>query len=371
MEKPTQVQHGEDLDGALTKLHGSALGVLWARSLGAHLPLALLIAGTLVLVMRFMGDLGRQEAAYALLLVVLAPVTAWLVARGRVPARADLVAWLDRRSGGTGRILTHFAVGDERWSAMAASDCRRESSTAKPLAPDYSPAAWRSLPAGLFACAALWVSPVSAAAGPPVALFENMLNGLVERLADLEELGLMDDERVEELAERLKEITGGLDEGNLEQALESMERFSEQMDEESGRLADMLAAAREAMESVSPEDQEALAEAFQRMAESFAGSPLAAEAMANAEKLMEGLEGMDMSGLEGLEGLEGLDLSDLSGVQGAMSAELAAKLSEMAQAGFLNQNALAKALARRGKPGNLDKFDFAHADDCESKKGGL
>jgi len=195
-----------------------------------------------------------------------------------------------------------------------------------------------------------------------------MLNGLVERLADLEELGLMDDERVEELAERLKEITGGLDEGNLEQALESMERFSEQMDEESGRLADMLAAAREAMESVSPEDQEALAEAFQRMAESFAGSPLAAEAMANAEKLMEGLEGMDMSGLEGFEGL---DLSDLSGVQGAMSAELAAKLSEMAQAGFLNQNALAKALARRGKPGNFDKFDFAHADDCESKKGGL
>ena len=370
METPTERQHGEDLDGALTELRGSALRVLWARSLGAHIPLALLIAGTLVLVMRFMADLGRQEAAYALLLVVVAPITAWLVARGRVPARVDLVAWLDRRSGGTGRVLTYFTVGDERWSADAASDYRRASSIAKPLAPDFSPAAWRSLPAGLFVCAALWVSPVSAAAGPPVALFESMLDGLTERLADLEELGLMDDERVEELAERLVEITGGLDEGNLEQALESMERFSEHMDEESDRLADMLAAAREAMESVSPGDQEALAEAFQRMAESFAGSPLAADAMANAEKLMEGLEGMDLSGMD-LSGLDGLDLSDLSEVQGAMSAELAAKLSEMALAGFLNQNSLAKALARRGKPGNFDKFDFHHADDCESKEGGL
>ena len=365
--EPDNTPSAEALEGALTRLRGGALRVLWARSLGAHVPIALMLAGTLVLFMRFIAEFSRKDAVFALLIVALTPLTAWVVARGRVPARADLIAWLDRRSGGTGRVLTHFDVADKRWAEAAASDWRRMSSQAKAQSPDFSPMLWRSLPAGFFACAALLFQPVSANAFPPAALFESMLSGLTGRLDNLEELGLMDDERVEELAQRLSDLETGLDEGSLEQALESMDRFSENLEEESDRLAEMLATAREAIESVPAEDQMALAEAFQKMADSFAGSPLAAKAAEKIEALMAGLEGVDLSGFD----MSDLDMSQLGEMSGAMSAELAAKLSEMAQAGFLNQGALADALARRGKPGDLKDFKFNHADDCESKKGGL
>jgi hypothetical protein len=368
--RPNNTDGTGTLETALTQLRGGALRVLWARSLGAHVPIALLVSGTAVLVLRFVADLSRQQAALALLVVVITPFTAWLVARGRIPARPYLIAWLDRRSGGTGRVLTHFDVQDERWSEAAASDFKRMSARAKPQTPDFSPLAWRSLPAGLFACAALWFQPLEASAFPPVALFESMLSGMTERLNDLEDLGLMDDERVEELAERLSNIELRLADGNLEQALESMDRFSKNLSEESSRIAEMLATAREKIESIPSEDLAALAEALQEMAKSFAGSPLAAEAAEKAEALMKGLEGMDLAGMD-MSALRGMDLSKFGEMPGALSAELAAKLSEMAQAGFLDQAGLASALARRGKLGNLKDFKFKHAEDCASKAGGL
>jgi hypothetical protein len=352
----------DTLKVALARLRSAAQRVLFTRALALHLPLALFLGGALVLGLRFLAGLERLDASWALVLVALAPLTAWLVARSRVPDEPTLVAWLDRRSGGTGLILAEYDLGDSRWLTAAQSTFQRQGAQLPAPAAEGT-TLWSSLPATLFVALALWFSPPAPGPALPLGLFQSTMDGLSRRLERAMDEGLLDQGRMEDLSERLEQIAEGLEEGGLEQAFEAMDRFTRDLDEDVDGFAQELAALRETLESISPETKAQLGEALAKALSDPATAALAKSAA-------EALAGMDPSAFDPAA-LMDLDSGDLAGLQAAVSAALAERLGDLAQAGFLSPEALAAALARRGEFRKLPKGELRHAEDCDSRSGGL
>ena len=352
----------DTLRGALGRLRGGALRVLFTEALALHLPLLLFLGGAVVLALRFGLGIERAGASWALVLGALAPATAWAVALRRLPDEATLAAWLDRRSGGTGLVLLEYDTGDDRWLAHAQGTYQRLGARA-PRPEGDGTTLWASLPAALFAALCLWYTPPAPGPALPIGLLESTVEGLSRRLTRAVDQGLLPEERVGQLAERLEDISGGLDEAGLEQAFEAMDRFRQDLDRDVAGFADELAAMREALESIAPEDKEALAEALA----SALADPRTAELAQAAAQVMAGgeLPALDPSLLAGL------DPGSLAGMQGAVSEALAGRLGDLAQAGFLSPEALEAALARRGDLRSASELRRHHHEDCESRSGGL
>ncbi|MDF1797624.1 MAG: hypothetical protein P1V81_00480 [Planctomycetota bacterium] len=352
----------DTLQGALARLRSGASRVLFGRAIGLHLPLALFVAGVGVLGLRFLVGLDRGDAAWPLLLVLLAPVTAWIVAQRQLPDEPTLVAWLDRRSGGTGRLIAEYDLGDSRWLGAAQSTFQRQGAN-QPAPVGEGTTLWSSLPAALFVGLAMWFSPPAPGPALPLGLFESTLDGLTRRLERAMDQGMLDPGRVDALAQRLEEIAGGLEQGGLEQAFEAMDRFTRDLDEDVDGFAEELAAMREALESISPETKAQLGEALSKALSNPATAALAKSAA-------QAMAGMDPSALDPAA-LMNLDSEAIGELQAAVSEALAGRLGDLAQAGFLSQSELASALARRGKFRDLKDFKEHHCEDCSSKKGGL
>lgn len=353
----------DTLKGALARLRSAAFRVLYTRALALHLPLALFVGGALVLVLRFAMGLGRIDAAWALVLAVVAPVSAWLVARKRLPDEGTLAAWLDRRSGGTGLVLAEYELADERWLAHAQGTFQRHGARA-PRPEAEGTTLWASVPAVVFVALAMWFTPPDPGPAIPVGLLNTSLDGLTRRLERAMDDGLLPQERIDQLTERLEDIAGGLEEGGLEQAFESIDRFRQDLEQDVAGFADELAAMREALESLPPEAKDALAES---LAAALADPRTAELAQAAAQAMA----GMDPAAMDP-SALMGLDSEALAGLQDAVSAALAERMGDMAQAGFLSPEALKAALARRGdlrEARNLRAHE--HSEDCASKRGGL
>jgi len=282
-----------------------------------------------------------------------------------------MVAWLDKRAGGTGAVLTQYALQDDRWARQAAAACLRSGANDGLPEPHYQTAVWGSLPAGLFVALALWFSPPAPAPLLPVGLFDATLQRLAERLGDLEVMDLVTPEEVASLGERLTEIAATLDAGSIELAFEALDRVQEDLKKLAESHVDELAAMRDAGLAAAAGSPAELAEAFQSI---MADPAMAKVLQAAAERLSQsnlakGLEAL--GGLDGLADLGALDPDALAALGGAFSEELAQKLAEMVQAGFLDRKALERALTKRATPRSLEDLKFRHAPDCESRSGGL
>jgi len=363
----------EILDGALSRLRKTARNVLFAKRIGTYLPLAVFLAGGWVLLARFVFELGRVDALWGLLIVLLAPIVAWVLAGRELPADTALVAWLDKRAGGTGSILTQYELGDARWVRSAAVACHQNHATDNLPEPAYQTAFWGTLPAGLFVALALWFSPRVPGPALPTGLFDRTLEALTERLQELDATELLESDALEEMTDRLEDIAASLDAGGLEQAFEALDRFQEDLVDLAEEHAEELAAMREAALSASEGLSEELAAAFSKAL----GDPAMSAMLKAAAEKLQAAGGGALDAFEGMEGLQdfgdlsGLSPSDLEALGGAFSEELARKLAEMAQAGLIDQSALERALARRANPRSLKDLEFHHADDCASKEGGL
>lgn len=366
----------ELLDEALGELRKTAHRTLFAKRMGALLPLAVFLAGGWILFARFVLELGRLDALWGLLIVPLAPVVAWVLAGRELPEDASLVAWLDKRAGGTGQVLTQYQLGDERWQRSAAAACRQHHATDNLPQPAFQTAFWGTLPAGLFVAIALWFSPPAPGPALPTGLFDRTLEALAERVKELDAAELLEKAATEELIERLEEIAASLDEGGLEQAFEALDRFQEDLadlaEEHADELAGLREAALSASEGMSDELAAALAEAL--------GDPKTKKLLKTAAEKLKSGGALDSDALKKLEELGELGdlgaLGELSpaaleALGGAFSEELAKKLAEMARAGLIDQSALERALARRAEPRSLKDLEFRHAPDCASRSGGL
>jgi len=353
----------ETLRGALARLKSGAFRVLFLEALALHLPLGLFLGGGVVLLLRFAVGLERIDSAWGLALVALAPVTAMLVARGRMPDDGTLAAWLDRRSGGTGLVLAEYELADERWLAHAQGTYQRMGAHA-PRPQAEGTTLWASVPAAIFVALAIWFTPPDPGPAVPMGLLQSGLDGLTRRLERAVDQGLLPQERVGELAERLEDIAGGLEDGGLEQTFEAMDRFREDLERDVAGFADELAALREALESLPPEAKDALAE-------SLAGALSDSRTAELAQSAAQALAGMDAASLDP-GALMALDSEALAGLQDAVSAALAQRMGDLAQAGFLSPEALAAALARRGTMREARELKpHEHDETCASRRGGL
>ena len=229
----------DTLRGALARLRSGAFRVLFTRALALHLPLALFLGGALVLLLRFVLGVERIDATWALALIAAAPLTALLVARRRLPDEGTLAAWLDRRSGGTGLVLAEYELADERWLAHAQGTYQREGARA-PRPEAEGTTLWASLPAALFVGLTVWFTPPDPGPAIPVGLLNASLDGLTRRLERAMDQGLLPEERIDELAERLEDIAGGLEQGGLEQAFESMDRFRQDLEQDVAGFESLL-----------------------------------------------------------------------------------------------------------------------------------
>ena len=189
--------------------------------------LAMLLApvGVAVLVARRFGGAGQVQSLKFFALMALVPLVAWLLARRRMIDKSTAAVWLDKASGGAGRITAQVEQGDGPWSSGIAADLARV-----PGLPGMrlkQPILW-ALGALVFAGATFFV-PVRQAQAVRVAdrLTASVLDELEQKLDVLEEVNA-DEELLEQLREDLRALRAeqkkGADslEGRFE-ALDSVE----------------------------------------------------------------------------------------------------------------------------------------------------
>ena len=283
--------------------------VALAATLGStlrHLAALLWVVGVLCLLMRLWHSFSPE--VFALLLI--APLTGLLAARGRFIDRRIAAAWLDKMAGGTGRIVTAFERGDEGEGGSATPRMR------------LGKALMWNLPAAAFLALVLLV-PISRAETPPSAT-ESAVEQLQEQLEVLEDIAQLPPEELEELKDNLEDLESQGDEPT-ESAFEAIDSLEEQLGQLAEELAESSERAQEAMKKAQDaeepgEAQKAIANALEKLADSGLSKEL--------DKAME-----QALGAEGSEALrEAMESGDGEAIQEALSQLSPEQLGELAQA---------------------------------------
>lgn len=232
--------------------------------------------GAALFVARFFGDVPRGDAVLLLTLFALVPLVAWWRARPMFLSESGAVAWLDRASGGSGRLLTQFECADERWAASAtAAMARIESLPRVRLAREFLP----SLLALGFVAGALWIEKPAGLVGPSTHLAETTLEDVKDQLVALQEVVELEPEQAQELAERIERIQENLRDTPTDASLEALDRTSEEL---TARAEQSLAAADRADDQLARADaaqsadqaQQALQDALKEMHDAGLGARL-------------------------------------------------------------------------------------------------
>jgi hypothetical protein len=283
--------------------------VALAATLGStlrHLAALLWAVGVLCLLSRLWHSFQPE----LFLLLLLAPLTGLLAARGRFIDRRVAAAWLDKMAGGSGKIVTAFEQGEAV-----------EGPSTTPRMRLGSAMLW-NLPAMAFVALALLV-PISRPDDPPSPT-EAAVERLEDQLETLENIAELNEEQLEELQENLEDLESSED-APTEAAFEAIDSLEEQLQELAEELADSSERAQEAMQEAqnaeSPsESQKAMAEALEQLAESGLAKEL-------DKQMMEAL------GAEGSEALrEAMESGDGDAIEQAMSELTPEQLGQLAEA---------------------------------------
>lgn len=333
------------------------LAAAWMRTIGPHFAALAFIGGTACLLSRTAGW-DRAAGASWLAVTVLAPLSAWWIARKQVPGAESCATWLDVRGGASGMVVTESEVGVTAWTPQA--DARlRESLNALP-ALDATRALRTVLPALAFAVLVVWIDPPKSEIGPPPAVADAAIERIEEKLATLEEVLAMEPEAQAELQEQLENARAEAEEGRAESAFEALDRIEQQLEQHAEEAEQAAHRARhelnEAVDDPSLADaQTALENALAQMAKAGLDKDL--------PKMMN--EALTPGSLTLPEGTQ-LSSAELAKLSQALKGALDGKVGRLAQGKLLDANALAKL----GELGSLDDFDDTHECDADCKKPG-
>ncbi len=338
MPRPT------DLDGALAQLARGLRRGFFARELARLAGGGLFAAGCAALLARASFDPSAGWAALLFVPLLAVPPLAARRARARTPARAELAAWLDRRGGGSGALVTALEAGDPAWKerleAPLAAVWAAEAGRARV---PWRTLAARLLPALAFAALALHV-PLPAPATPRAndALATRLAEDVRAKLEALTETVTLEERIAEELAARLARLEEGLGEAG-ESFLEAADSLAERLESLARRADEEVESTRAALEGARRGELAAGAEA------QAAGAADLARALAQAteelragglERLLpEGLRGLELPPAEAPPGLQ-LDPETLARLAEELSEALARGLEGLRAAGLLDPERL-------------------------------
>lgn len=348
------------LDQSVAALHRRVFWGVFAGNAGRLGMIALLGGGVLVLLVRFLLDVARAQAIWALAPVVLVPLAALLVARSRQLSRAGAVAWLDARAGGSGALVTQLEVGDGAWSSHV--DAALSHLLVLPRA-RLGRTALQILPPLGFAIAALLVEMPRDPALPPKHLQEAAIERVEEKLATLEEQVALEPELASELEKKIERLED--DAGEPEQAFEALDRLEERLSQESEMLAQKGLDAEEALKAATGASSSDPERAQKELEKTLGDLSKAGFSKNLPEDLQRELGASSLELPAGTK-LEPLRIEALSKDVAKM---IAAKLDKLGAAGLVKLGRLAKA----GELARLDDFQFSdHVCDesCKKKPGG-
>jgi len=289
-----------------------------------HLATLLWVVGVLCLLMRLWHNFSPE--VFGLLLI--APLSGLLVARRRFIDRRIAASWLDKVSGGSGRIVTAFEQGTETLGGPDATPRLR-----------LGRALLWNLPAAAFLALAMLV-PISRAETPPNAT-QAAIERLEEQLEVLEEVAELDEEEIEEIEENLEDLADNSQEPT-ESAFEAIDSLEEQLGQLAQELAETSEETQQAMqraqEAEQPEEaQKAMGKALELLAKSgllkeMDDALLEALGAESAEKLGEAMESGDAEALE--QAISQLSPEELGKLAEALGEALQNKMERLAEAGL-------------------------------------
>jgi hypothetical protein len=350
------------LDRELARLRRRALLATFLGEWSRHALVTGFVVGAGALIARAAFDVPAERAAWALVLLALTPLTAWLTSRRRYLSSKGAAAWLDLRAGATGLVLTEFEVADERWRERAQSliGSRDTLPSVRFRAPLV-----RTAGGVAFALLALWVElPTAAALGPAPELYDSALEDLRTKLETLEEVVQLQEETRAEIDERLARLEAEAEETRSPEAtFEALDQLDERMSELAERAEDAAEEMTEALDAAggNEADPGARQEELERALEKLAEVGLAA-------KLDEAVSAKLAASLAPEAGTT-IDLSEWSELSQEMREALEAKLAKLADAGLLKSGKLGK-LGKLGEPGDLEQFAVHVCDENCKKPGG-
>ncbi|MEX1025212.1 MAG: hypothetical protein WD226_09060 [Planctomycetota bacterium] len=297
-----------------------------------------LVVGAAILAARWSlgisAGLAWYSAAVPVVLGVVAGVRSALAAR---LAPGVAIAWLDRRAGGSGVLITGAERPDPRWDGALERSVERAGlgrSRTLPRVSSERPLRFVTGAAGILLAGVLLGVPKPVAL--PTELFLPWIERLAERLEALEGLEL-DPEVVERLAQRLEQLRSTLDESDPSSVYEALDRLAERLDHE----AEALAAARTRIDA----ELASLRTAAERAA-AGQGSELALESLAAALTEAAGsgwLGSADAARLrERLSALEAgaFDAAEAAALGEALRERLSSRFGELAASGAFGEQAL-------------------------------
>ena len=330
----------------------------WFEALATHLALALFAGGTAILIARVALHWDRVPAAWFASLAAVAPVSAWWLARRRIPSRESCATWLDVRGGASGLVVTENELGSSAWSPRAEERLRRSLDVLPEV--DILRTLRNVTPAAAFVALALWIEPPQVEVGPPPAVADAAIERVEEKLAALEQVLEVEPELAAELDEQLESAKAEAAEGRPESTFEALDRMEE-------RLEDQAQRAEQAAHRAQHELASAVGEPNLEDAQAALENALAEMAKAGLEKdLPQSLKDELAPGTLSLP--EGVQLSsaELAKLAQQMKGTLDGKLGKLAQGKLLDPTAVAKL-------GQLSLDDFDDTHECDencTKPGG-
>lgn len=320
--------HPGDLDAALARLARALRLRLFLRELTRWVGVGLLAGGCAILLARVAFELDAARAVYLLLPLAAAPLAAARRARSGTPERSELAAWLDRRAGGSGALVTALEVRDPLWKERleAPLDAVWAVERGRVRTPWRSLAA-RLLPALAFAALAVCVPlPEPRAVPGGGRLAARLADELRDQLQALSETVTLEERIVEELETRMARLEEGSGEAG-ESFLEAADALAERIGALARRAGAEAESVRAALERARRQDPVAGAEGTAR-----------ALAQAADDLRASGLERLLPEGLKGLESPAGIELDAraLADLSAELSEALAARLEALRAAGWLD-----------------------------------
>ncbi|MCE9595641.1 MAG: hypothetical protein K8S98_15745 [Planctomycetes bacterium] len=343
-----------ELDRSLRRLLARAKTAAWLEACARLAAPAVFVLGGWVLLARFALGQSRTAAAWSLAAFALVPVAAWFVARRRFLTPEAAVAWLDRRSGGSGALLTHFVLDDERWAGPA-----RDALASIERLPRI--AAWRDFRTtalgALFVGAAFVLDRAIVPTPPATQVALNRIDAASADLIALQEVVELAPETAKELEARLERLRDEGDAAPLDASLEAVDRTQEEL----ARNADeALAAAERARDALSSagaaEDAQATVDGINAALRDLKEAGLAAKLPKSL------LERLDPGSLQLPDGVK-LSAQELAQLSDELAAALDARMERLAKAGLVG-----KAQLERFR--ELERFSD-HVCDGECKRAGV
>ena len=353
------------LEAGVASLRRRRLVQGWIELVGEHAQVALFAVGVVALVVRVVGRWESREAAGLIGLAGLAVVTAFLLARRRLPGAASAAAWLDVRGGARGQVVTERELGASAWSEGARAQL--QSALAALPAIEWRRALRPALPGAAFAALAVWVPIPREVIGPPPIVAETALEELQEKLETLEETLEVAPEVAEEMEARLERIEDEAASGQPESTFEAIDRLGERLDAEA---AEALEAARQASQDLaSAASDPSLADAQAALESALAGMKDAGLGKDMPQAVQSALAPGTLTLPQGMQ----LSSAQLAALSKELQGVLDERLAKLAAGGLLDPSKLRELKLGTGS-GLVDLSDFEfdpdHVCDADCKKPG-